>query len=823
MVIALVASRLASLLVVVFPVQDAPAPVREEVRDVASDVPVIAGRFLLPDGSPAPGVRLDVHAWQANSERVAAYGKSVRWENVSGTSGPDGRFALRFFAPPPYQFTLDARLAGYVMASWRWSELENGKTLDVGDVKLATGGTLIVRLVMPDGSLIRDGWSLSVQETRPFSFDGIENVRLCCSAPNDAGEWVFPDAPAGRLSLLAEATRQSGRGGSETVEVRAGETTRFDWPYGPAPDRPEDHGILVSTFVRPMHPLEPDAAHVKLTDATGRSRTAESRGMTWFFPEVDAGPWTLIIDDPRFDTFQRGGLEAGWRVSAQLHGNAGVRLDVRDATTGAAIERYAMAVECVGVNFSPSRFSFQLVDAAPPADGVHRGIVAGDFDLALVIDSPGYAQCFVPLGRLQPGEIRTVTAEMIRGTSVTGHVFSADGRPAPNIDVRLLREGVEHPSGIDLAAPRWRSTESDADGAFRFDAVVPGNYFVFAIVDPEFLAKSARLAIDEVSAPPPLRLDLPAAHALSGRVDAPTGVSLDGFSISAQMDRDDWSLDCPFPDLTWNWRQAGTKVAALTADGSFRLEAVPRGRVGILLLAPVDEPGDASTKSRARAVAGLGTLDVGDDPETRVALDASASFPARVTVLVQIAGADPDSFEVGLVLSGSRFSPVARGRANDGVVRLGFVPVGRYSVVLNRDHHFAHDSGVAIDVAPNHDVDVTVTLEFSSASVRVVDAVTGEPLVRQWVRVGQDDREDTGDALRTDDGGRLILSLLAGRYVLARSLGFAPEVAEFVKPLVDSADRLPAHIFRYAVPAEMEWTAAGPQPAEVRLSDVEKN
>ena len=86
--------------------------VKEELPPLAR----IIGRMLLPEGGPAVDVPLKLHGWPGNSAELAEYGRTVEWEDVEVRSDIEGRFAVEFVPPPPYQFILDAKADGYAEA-----------------------------------------------------------------------------------------------------------------------------------------------------------------------------------------------------------------------------------------------------------------------------------------------------------------------------------------------------------------------------------------------------------------------------------------------------------------------------------------------------------------------------------------------------------------------------------------------------------------------------------------------------------------------------------------------------------------------------------
>src|SRR5262249_11490511 len=152
------------------PTETAPAaPTAAELPAPSASLAEIKGRFLLPGEAPASGVEVQTHGWPGNQERVMKFGEPDKWEDPKTTSGPDGRFSIRLDPPRAFQFTLDARCAGYGGVSWRWSETAPAETKDVGDVELTIGGAIVGRVLDPAGNALTKDWMVYADSARSSS------------------------------------------------------------------------------------------------------------------------------------------------------------------------------------------------------------------------------------------------------------------------------------------------------------------------------------------------------------------------------------------------------------------------------------------------------------------------------------------------------------------------------------------------------------------------------------------------------------------------------------------------------------------------------
>jgi hypothetical protein len=101
----------------------------------------VTGKVLLPDGSPASGVRIEYHVQGTHSEVFSRY----KLESYYMRTGEDGSFLYADL--PPGKFTIEVYPEDYLPAPWRFEPpLEPGENRDLGIHKLDDGFSLLVHV-----------------------------------------------------------------------------------------------------------------------------------------------------------------------------------------------------------------------------------------------------------------------------------------------------------------------------------------------------------------------------------------------------------------------------------------------------------------------------------------------------------------------------------------------------------------------------------------------------------------------------------------------------------------------------------------------------
>lgn len=131
----------------------APGPLAAELDpSVAAALAGFTGRVVHPDGTPAAGVRVEL--FRVDPEvffELSAEGSGPRLEVGHATTGEDGRFAIR--KVPPSGFHLLLADAGGADPTHRVIERSPspGEVVDLGDIVLKNGATLVGRVVDAEG------------------------------------------------------------------------------------------------------------------------------------------------------------------------------------------------------------------------------------------------------------------------------------------------------------------------------------------------------------------------------------------------------------------------------------------------------------------------------------------------------------------------------------------------------------------------------------------------------------------------------------------------------------------------------------------------
>src|SRR5262249_30532834 len=130
-------------------------------------------------------------------------------------------------------------------------------------------------------------------------------------------------------------------------------------------------------------------------------------------------------------------------VVAELHGNARVRLNVVDATSGREIPRYSLRTrfEFEG-SVQPDTVELLKLGAAPPRDGVFDGLIP--VNQVLHVGAQGCAECSLPLRPLAANQVTELTARLASGATLSGIVVRSDRTtPSPFTRVHLVKREVD--------------------------------------------------------------------------------------------------------------------------------------------------------------------------------------------------------------------------------------------------------------------------------------------------------------------------------------------------------------------------------------------
>jgi hypothetical protein len=783
--------RLFVALAAFLPAQSAPPASEMPLARPAETV--LQGRFLLEGGAPARGIAVELGGYSTRPRR----GERIEpWRSPLVHSDDEGRFRLGFEAPPSYQFTLTVKAPGYVGASWRWTALQPGELVELGDVVFERGGAVGGAIVDREGKPVRAVWNVYGDRVRATPTRRVEPPRAQGVYEPASGRFLLEDLPPGPVKLQGYS-RLGGWLDGPTVEVYADEVVeaelRFD---GPDTTR----RIAVQIDAQPFYAFASEIEGVYL-DGEGVEERAAKRdprlANTFVFDDLPAGPFTVEVRDPRFRAWRREGVEPGTALDARLAGAGVVVLDVRDAKSGEPVTRYALKTR-----FEEGGQRGNVVELYPrpteaPAGGRLAGLVPRP--QTFTIAAPGYAVADARVDAFPEGEPAIVRVELARGAAVEGRVTEADGTtPVAFVEVEIV-------SRDDTGAMAWspwndadlRRTTTDAAGRYRFEALGPGRWHLRA---PRSLLLVGRADVEIAAGGPEVvaaDVAFPAHGEIDGRVLAGEELDLSGALISAapianaNEVRNRWNALLSMQDLP-----PGFEVAA---DGSFRLAPVAAGTLQLeLVLPPALDLANGIQFPQHRIP--LGPVDVAAGAVTTKELDVRATGPGALDFALLVDGRTAERCEIALTpRTGSFASSVVRTNA-DGLASSGLLLPGEYGLAITGPGGaWSWAAPEKAEVRSGERAQVTLEIDTVEAALELADAAAKAPLAHRRITVQQDSPSAAAAVLRarTDADGRATLLLVPGRYRLS------------CEP--DRGGRAYAAV-------ELEWTPSGPVPARVELA-----
>jgi len=747
----------------------------------------IRGRLTFPGGQPAAGVALAVHGWGRGQDALLRYGEPDDWVDPGSESDAGGSFSLRFVPPPAFQFTLEARAPGHARASWRWSEIAPGATLDVGEVELPVGGTIEGRMVDAQGvPLVGEEWAVFGTTVGLARSGGRRETQVDAAVDPETGTFRLTDVWPTQVELRANSPMANWIRGP-LVAVRSGETSTADLVYA-GPGNARRITVVTDCSAFPVM-NSPAVEHVRLTGPAGETRTATKipgSTQSFSFEDLPPGSYVLDIDDPRYLPWSQAGLAPGQSVEASLHGNAALRLSVLDAA-GQPVALYAVRITFRNQGLSPTEYEVHDGTSALP-DGLVAGLFPGDYTVTARLPDGTSVRCEVDA--LQRDETRAVRLELGGRLFVSGHVRHGPEDAVAGAEVLLLKPAEPDdsdaspilPEGVRGSLPGYRlqlaHTIADADGAFRFDLAQPGTFLLCARSGGSRVF-SAPLVLETARADQELVLPLPGA--VRGRVLLPPGANLEGIGL--------WIA----PASVWGPRVLGPAgmgrvyvardsldhaVATLEADGTFELDNLPPGPSRAFLV--IRELTERSVTLTEDGIAGgleLGALDVPAGGVLEWSSEA-LELPATLSLVLLVDGS-PAPFVDLTLRAGEERSRIQLKCRTDAEGRAGPVRAlsGNWRVYA-QDREAGWGAWVAAPllVAPSEEASVTLTLETGRGALLCVDAA-GAPLAGADVYVLHAGGGSAGGgsyplAVRTTDAsGRIELELVPGEYTLHRSDG----------------------------------------------------
>jgi len=752
----------------------------------------IIGR-LIHSTNPVAGCTLHLTGFAANDERLKQFGNPTDWKNLTATTDAEGRFTLSFDPPGAFQFILEVQCSNYGPEGWRWSQLDAGQTIDLGDIALLAAGTIRGVVVDGSGTPVPGAWQITAQPDKPDPFLTMGNPRMLrdvrAVATPATGTFELLNVASGPTKLraihpLGVQTKSLG------LEVTAGSTQEVQLVY----EGPQVHRrLLVELRIEPwaqFFPLVDRKPAVYLNHPAGeRQGTKIPNAISMVeFDDLDPGVYTATLRHPWWDPWTESGLAPGTRTRPRVTPSARVAITVVDDVTSAVLPNFR--VTC---RFQPE----DLLDPTIPANRQGRyvspvlvrahtddrsGVVDGLLAVPpirqdLVIEVDGYAA--LELLALQPvaGAPLAVQARMTRGRTIEVQLMS-NGAPLAGAQVGICTRATYRPEfpagsiqGRPLgSSPPSRTATTDDKGRVLFTGVPAGEWLAFARPSP---------AIGVIEPVPTsthtsdfITLQLPASGSVRGKLLGLQEALPPG-----------WYVEALPPDLSdkermlaryRQWFDFNRPRQSQNPDGSFHLPWVQAGAVEVALV--------KGNGPMEREVLGKATVPAGGEVYQEYTVAISKSATAKVHVKQN--GQPLRQAYVQLVSVGTPARTLAQGDTDaNGTCLLNLQPTTCSIEITSPDMVWTMRPAQQWELAPGATTDIHLDFPLQMQRVQFVNSVDDTPLAT--MRVVVRGSECTSDIDPTDPNGYADLSLTPGSYTV--TIPMRPKPDGSIIPSVDNA------------------------------------
>ncbi|MCB9916088.1 MAG: hypothetical protein H6828_13250 [Planctomycetes bacterium] len=374
----------------------------------------VHGLLTLTDGTPAAGARVElVDALYASELVLPEEQRSPGSRYHLAVADAEGEVVFVLRERPRDGYALRARLEGRATRCWTVRQVpEQRDDLDFGRRKLAPGGVLRVQITASYPAAARDAWTVCAIPRGAQAQGGGLEIWETAEHAEDDGSYLLTGL-ADDVRVLA-CSRMGGVTDEVEAMVRPGEEEEVELTYvGP----PLDRRLVVEPRLAGLRGVRRGFEYTMRLVRDGRvvaERPADGgcTELVLAFDDLDPGPYRLEIEGPGALPFAREGVEPGNVIVAELEGNAALRVLVRDAASGAPVERYRLLTRLTYARTRPPERELRAASAPPPADGLYRGVEPGK--QILIVEAAGSPRTEVDLGELQPHETRDVTVDLVR-------------------------------------------------------------------------------------------------------------------------------------------------------------------------------------------------------------------------------------------------------------------------------------------------------------------------------------------------------------------------------------------------------------------------
>ncbi|MCB9876860.1 MAG: carboxypeptidase regulatory-like domain-containing protein [Planctomycetes bacterium] len=734
----------------------------------------IVGRCVDAAGAPLAGCKIDLDGWNANSERVDAWrvdhDEDPPWKDPEDlVTGDDGRFAFAFWPPPPFQFSLDVTKEACGHLNGRWSKLDEGQTLDVGDVVVTAGVKVHGRVVDKQGAPLAKAYLSISSDDRGGIGDGVGPVWGTQVVTKDDGAfvtrgWLVP----GKYDLRVQDRDIESEKQVELVAERPEEVLTVV-----VADQKEQQTITGRVVDEAGAPV----ARVQVTAfGNGWSDTRSKADGTFVLTnrqQLGEGPLWLQVRSSEYAPVDEK-LETTWGstdVVVKVKRTGQLTLRVTDEAQH-PVSRYAVRMLQTDAHIRSSedqrvRTQGEHEDGTATLPGLRRG------HWVLLIEFAAQSGLETITHTLEVGDVAPARLDLIAHATGTRtlRVLDTAGEPIAGANVRLCdmfgKSFVENFPAMKGEQWMWNLSnlnpkvvqegKTDDDGRLMLRG--PADRALGLLIGGDGACTAhhdeVQLRVEEELL---VRIDRGAG--LKGRCTPPAGLAalkeLGGLAADAAFDdqrrprlRLTRTDGAQFPDRQLEYVAAS--MLALADDGTFAADGIPAGTWKLAVEASVSL-GNGSSTSRRIPLAEV-TLVSGQTAD--VELDLTPTIPGTLSARVLHNGVPVHDawLSYGGDNGGASLKIEADGRCS------GSVLPGTYELHL-QPPYLAYPSKLVVRSGERTDVE----LQFFSGKVtlKLLDP-DGAPLANTAVFVG----DQTWQAGTTDQDGKLELVRAPGNLQLA--------------------------------------------------------